>query len=250
MLGLRQMSAGRNVFFKLCWFYALLMSLCVAGLLGVIAVLINANPKPDIWIFLVFIFGFGTSFAAAYGFLSIAIGWSRWVLLGEVPDRYYVVRRDWPIRAYTIALVLVGTITILPPMVVEMALTIAFEGSKPVWLIVVSPLLIYSVSAWIFLRAGLILPAAAVGQYMSIRQSIRVTRPLSLRLFTIAVFAILPIAATGGISTLIAVQAGSEANPYNHILNGGAAIIGLAAIVFFLVILTQLFDRTRENQSI
>lgn len=248
MLGLRQMSAGRNVFFRLCWFYALLMSLCVAGLLGVIFVLINANPNPDFWILLVFIFGFGISFAAAYGFLSIAIGWSRWVLLGELPDRYYVVRRDWPIGSYTIALFLVGTITMLPSMVVGMSLTIAFKGSTPVWLSIVSALLIYSVSAWIFLRAGLILPAAAVGRYMSISQSVRLTRPLSLGLFAIAVFAILPMTATGGIGKLIAVQSGSEPNPYHQVLNGGAAIFGLAAIVLFLVILTELYERTREDR--
>ena len=126
---------------------------------------------------------------AAY--CTIAIGWHRFILRGEVPDRFYVLRPEWsPVRYFrnstTISL-LTGLIT-MPIMAVALLFLLS-QLTPPVAALILPPFalgvmwafmfVVGSLNIWIALRVGMILPASALNETMTIPESYRLTGPLA-----------------------------------------------------------------------
>ncbi|MCP4318985.1 MAG: hypothetical protein GY789_24080 [Hyphomicrobiales bacterium] len=134
---------------------------------------------------------------------AVAIGWHRYVLREEIPDRFYVLRREWPVMKYIWRGVMIGclsaiiawslillALSLLSPDFTELAdpSTLQLGDFAPS---LIAMLAIGILMTWAVLHIGLILPATAVGQSMSMAESFRLARAFSGQLLITAILLVL-----------------------------------------------------------
>ena len=260
-LCLRQVFINWKVALRLSWFWLLLFFAMVVALAGTIAVEMQADPQnlagPGL-LFLLLLIAF--VFIGAVGFSAIAIGWHRWVLRDEEPDRFFVVRQGWPILAYVWRALVIGIIAVLclllPFALYTMIFTAAMTGDAadaPVRVGLASTvfgLLLGTLATWIVLRIGLVLPAVAVGEQLtfgeSFRQTAPIAGPLAVTALCVTVFQAIP--------TLLDLLTGGMAGPSSPVL----AVVTMAALAVFswinffvsFGILTVAYGHTVEGRPI
>ncbi len=108
----------------------------------------------------------------------MAIGWHRFVLREELPQSFVGVDQSWPISSYVWTLLKLGLVLVL----LLMALSIPFSamlGAGGSGTFVLFALLAGSLGTWLILRLGLVLPASAVGEQLTLRESFALTRPVA-----------------------------------------------------------------------
>ena len=119
---------------------------------------------------------------------SIAVGWHRFILLDETPDRFVLMMRNWPIGSYFLtglkifALFFLIMFPLLFLSTGVFAVTVGPGGAPSITTLIFAFLLLLAVNTvlmWLVLRVGLSLPAAALGNRMGLRQSFKATKPLS-----------------------------------------------------------------------
>ena len=155
------------------------------------------------------------------GCMSIAIGWHRNILLHEVPSAYKAVNTAWPYLPYLLhsfqILLLLGLFSVplylillfgykalpadVPVMDTENQFALTEIGEQLVISFGIIWFLIQCVAAWITMRIGLVLPAAAIGETISLRESFNRTDPIKLDLVVTALL----LAAIESIPELISV---------------------------------------------
>ncbi len=141
------------------------------------------------------------------GMISIAIGWHRYVLRGEIPESFYVLRLEWPLRKYfwgVVKIIVILIATAIPLIIVlsylvpffSMLSTAPAVGEKANFTgfslrgLVVSFILNTSL-IWVLLRFGTILPAMAVGKKLSLWGSFQLTGKIAGPLFITAISVVL-----------------------------------------------------------
>lgn len=263
-LCLRQLYINWLVAVRLSWFWIVIMLLAV-GLMAVVSgnMMVAATSGESVGGagLMLFLVGLGLFLVFLIAFATIAIGWHRWVLRDDEPDRFYVLRSDWSIGAYILRSLLIGLITLLiiGPVYFTFMLTFAgnivgADGTPQITsgflarLLVVS-VIVGTIGTWIVLRIGLILPAIAVGERMTIGESFRETSkiagPLVVTALCVVLFqsipSILDMAATSIIGN-------------NTVLETIATIVNLifSWISFFISfgILTVVYGHVVEDRPI
>jgi len=143
------------------------------------------------------------------GTTAVAIGWHRYVLREEIPASFYVLRREWPLGKYiwTGFKIIFVTLLVIYALMFVMTSILNLSQIGPVQMTPGSdgqmktsgaslifqlvPLVTIIISTWIFLRLGAALPAVAVGENASIRDSFRLTNAISGSLLITAVLMVL-----------------------------------------------------------
>ena len=193
-LCLRQLFINWLVAVRLSWFWILVM-LAAVGLMAyvtgrfTIAATSGESVSGSGLLFVLVLLGLFVVFFVA--FATIAMGWRRWVLRDEEPDRFYVLRGDFSMMAYILRSLLIGLITLLIVSSIFFFLTMSFAGSLVgddgtpqitsgfmARFLAVS-MVLGTFATWIVLRIGLILPAVAVGERLRIGESSRATSKIS-----------------------------------------------------------------------
>lgn len=133
----------------------------------------------------------------------IAIGWHRFMLREEIPDRFYVVRPEWRLGRYFWNSFKIGFLVMLAMIPLMMILmipfsTVSLDGWDPasgvsilLSAFLLGQLIISTFATWMLLRMGMILPAVAVDRDMTIGDSFRLTRSISGQLVITAFFVVL-----------------------------------------------------------
>ncbi len=199
-------------------------------------------------------------------FAAIAIGWHRYILREEEPDRFYVIRAGWPVARYvwksflllwitaTVAVVLVIALSAIAGSVVGIPPDNPVPGpdASPIALIIFHILVLLSgtIAIWLGLRLGLGLPAMAVGKKLSFAESFKLTEPIAgsalIAAFCIMVLGYIPVVLQQFVGFM-----------------GGAAI-DMASLVWFVVglavawlvillgigILTVAYGHVAENRPL
>lgn len=188
-LCLTQVWRNKWVAVRISWFWFLIVVVC-AFLMGVARAL-TGGPGGLVLIASLLFIG-----CTLLGVTAIAVCWHRYVLLEETPDKPHLLRPDLPIGRYLWNSLRLGFVLIL---IAVLPLFVFFSVQQSVSgpLNYIISLAVGVFSTWLFLRIGLILPAIAVDQHMSIRESFRLTGPLSGQLVTTAVFLVLLQSAPG-----------------------------------------------------
>lgn len=204
-LCLRQLWNNLRVAFQLSWFWILAyFAIIVAfALLGFVTSPSSAGSPASSILMLPFIIIMMV--VTVVSFTTIAIGWHRLVLREELPNSFYVLRREWKIGKYfwnTIKIGFAILIMMIPVLVIVLfpvfsivdvsAFAEATPGFSKTFLIQIALQLILGVIAtWLFLRMGTVLPALAVEKQMTLRESFRLTSPISGQLVITAFWVVL-----------------------------------------------------------
>ncbi|MBL4890676.1 MAG: hypothetical protein JKX91_02390 [Rhizobiaceae bacterium] len=195
-LCLRQLWNNLRVAFQLSWFWILAYFAIIVGfvLLGGATPQNSAGASPPSILMVPFVIIMIV--VSIVSFTTIAIGWHRLVLREEMPNSFYVLRREWQIGRYfwnTIKIGFAILIMMIPaffivlyPLLTTIDLSI-FDAPAPgfskAFLIQIALQLLFGVIAtWLFLRIGTVLPALAIEKRMPLRESFRLTSPISSQL--------------------------------------------------------------------
>lgn len=263
MLCLRQVFINWRVAVRLSWFWLLAMVVVIVLLAGSIGFSLQGGVEGSSGAgLLYFLLLVAFLIVGAVGFAAIAIGWHRWVLRDEEPDRFYVVREGWPVMAYIWRAIVIGLIAVaclmLPFLLYAAYFTAAFTDaasgsevplSAELGAMIVSVLL-GTLATWIVLRIGLILPAAALGERMTIGESFQQTAPIAAPLVVTA----LCVTAFQSIPSFLEILTGGFANEASP----SFAVIAVAALAVFswinffvsFGILTVAYGHTVEGRPI
>lgn len=155
-----------------------------------------------------------------------AVGWHRYVLREEYGSGVVPEWRGANIRSYIGRLIVLSLAVIaifLGIGLIFLALTVALQSATVAWIFMLGATV---GGSWLIVRLGLTLPAAAVGERLSLRESWEETRPVSTDILVpVVVLAIALSIASGAVSALF-----------------GATVIGLvaSALVYWLQILLNL----------
>jgi len=177
-LCLMQVWRNKWIALRMSWFW-FLTALACAFLMGMARALTGGPGALVLIASLVFIA------VILIGVTAIAVCWHRYVLLEETPDQPYLLRPGLPIGKYLWNSLRLGFVLILIavlPLFVFFSVQQSVSGPANY----IISLAVGVFSTWLFLRIGLILPAVAVDEQMSIRDSFRLTGPLSGQLVTTA----------------------------------------------------------------
>ena len=201
-LCVRQLMSNWQMAVRLSWFWSLAFGLPYIGSLGfILAVSDGPNPPQPLtvaWAGMMILLLLAMVFGVA-AYCIIAIGWHRFILREEVPDRFYVLRPEWsPVRYFRNSMticILIGLIT-MPIMAVALLFLLS-QLTPPVAALNLAPIalgvmwtimfVVGSLNTWIALRVGMILPASALNETMTIPESYRLTGPLAGQLLVTSV---------------------------------------------------------------
>ncbi|MEO1161988.1 MAG: hypothetical protein AAFW74_16350, partial [Pseudomonadota bacterium] len=198
-LCLRQLLDNLPMAVRLSWFWLVVFGLVYAGSFGIMFFAFwpptSTEPPTGAWIAAMAIFFPLILAVAVIAYCTIAIGWHRYILRDEVPDRFYVARPEWPLFRYfwnIFKIFLIMLLFIIPTMIIATPVlgslfTTTTQGQMPspsaAIIMMVFVLILGTINTWIILRLGMILPATALGKTISIADSFRLTRPLAAQLF-------------------------------------------------------------------
>lgn len=177
-LCLMQVWRNKWIALRISWFWFLAVGVSVI-LMGIARA---ATDEPGGLVLIASLLFIGSTLV---GVTAIAVCWHRYVLLEETPDQPHLLRADLPIGRYlwnSIRLGFVLIVIAVLPLFVFFSVQQSVSG--PVNYII--SLAVGVFSTWLFLRIGLVLPAIAVDRQISIRDSFRLTGPLSGQLVTTA----------------------------------------------------------------
>lgn len=111
--------------------------------------------------------------------LWAAVAWHRFVLLEEYPTGLFPNWRGSNIANYLGNAILIGLVLIAAGIAAGILIAILIAAIQSVALAVVLGVGLVFAMSWIATRAGLILPASAVGERLSISESWKATAPVS-----------------------------------------------------------------------
>lgn len=201
VLCLRQVFINWRTAARLSWFWLSLQFGLLFLIVLALPTAVSDGQKIEsgaAWQFVVGMIAFWL--VSLYGASTIAIGWHRFVLRDEEPDRFYVVRRDWPVFRYLGNVLKIGILLLLcsVPLMFGFAhlLGAVFNGVTSAQEVSVFAAFLVGIAVmfvlltlllWGLLRLGMLLPALAVGEKMTLLGSIRLTRPIAGQLFITAI---------------------------------------------------------------
>jgi hypothetical protein len=120
-----------------------------------------------------------------------AVGWHRYVLLSETGDGLFPPWTGRPVRTYFARTFLVVMVIFLAVATAILVLGLVLSVAPSQGATIYTNISLTFLASWIAVRFGLVLPAGAMGQPMSLLQSWKVSRPVSGHmLLPIVVFAI------------------------------------------------------------
>lgn len=188
-LCLMQVWRNKWVAARISWFWFLIVFVC-GILMGVARVTSGVQGAQVLLASVVMIT------ATLLGVTAIAVCWHRYVLLEETPDQPHLLRPGLPIGRYLWNSLRLGFVLFLVAFLPLFVFFSAQESLSGLGNYIVS-LAVGTFSTWLFLRVGLILPAVAVDKHVSIRESFRLTTPLSGQLVVTALLLVLLQSAPG-----------------------------------------------------
>ncbi|NDV98208.1 hypothetical protein [Salipiger sp. PrR002] len=173
--------------------------------------------------------------------LWIAVAWHRFVLTGETPRGWLPRWHGGEILGYFGRSIMIGLVIFLGLMVAAIPVALISAGLPGL-----APILVFGLvglGGYLFFRLGLILPAAAVGERLSLKDAWKATKDDDGAVITLALVVI------GGsllveLPALIDDTAGSIINlVYGLVINWFATMIGIS-------ILTSLYGHFIEGRPI
>lgn len=284
VLCLKQLLVNWKIALRLSWFWALAIVVVYLGMLTITnASFVNMTGDGGgngmtaksgllflpIWLVLFF--------AITIGPASIAIGWHRYVLRGEIPRSPYFLPAEktfWPYiwRGFKVGL---KVVLIILPLFAIMAFAMTSvlpgmfamqpSGAVPTSFLVASTignLLMMTLVSWLTMRMGLGLPGTAVGQDVRSSASWKMTGPISGALFTAAILVAVLLAIPSLLAALIAgifpIQSGDMVE---NMLSGSAHFWNLLPVPIYLAfsivsffvgfgILTVVYGHLQEGKPI
>jgi hypothetical protein len=121
-------------------------------------------------------------------FLWIVVGWHRYILLNEQPNGYFPVFHRDKLNRYFLNSLKMTVVAVIPGIAVMIVLLSIFgEDYETIPLLVMVYIFLY-----LSLRLGLVLPGAAVGQEITLKNSWSATSGLAKPLLYVCVFAGFP----------------------------------------------------------
>lgn len=283
VLCLRQLFVNWKIALRLSWIWASVIIVSYLGFLLITrASFVNItddggdNGMMAISHFLFLLMWLGLFFAFTVGAASIAIGWHRYVLRGEIPGRFYVLpskKTFWPYvwRGLKIGLKVLIVI-VLPLIFVSFVIfsimqenilgslggiSYSFIFASTVFGIILSTLVL-----WVFFRLGLGLPGNAVGQDLRSGASWKLTHSASGALFTTAFLVAILQTIPSVMATLFAVIFPIQPSGIvESMLSGSALFWNLLPVPLYLAfyvvsffvgfgILTVIYGHLQEGKSI
>ena len=185
VLCLRQVLLNIKVAFQLSWMWIVLMiGLSLAAGIA-FSGLTAGNSGGGIFAnFLIFLVVF---IILLLNVTSIAIGWHRYVLREESPPQFHVINTKWPLGSYIwksikiallFMLIFIPIMLIASPFLPSVLLQVSNQSSNLTstlltFMAISLPINIFAL--WVLLRIGLVLPASAVGNQISIKEAFRTT---------------------------------------------------------------------------
>jgi hypothetical protein len=140
---------------------------------------------------------------AVIAYCWAAVGWHRYVLLEEMGNGIVPTWRWDRIRSYFGRTFLVGLTVILAALGGGLVVTLVVAVTQsPALAIVMGIGLLFGIS-WVATRIGLVLPAAAIGERMSLRESWNATRPVSAQILLPLIVIALAVGLAGQVIILL-----------------------------------------------
>lgn len=179
---------------------------------------------------------------AAVASLWIAVGWHRFVLTGEPPAGLLPRWHGSAILSYLWRSIKIGLLIVLALMVAGLVVTLVALALGP-QVAAVFGFGLVGLGSFLFFRMGLVLPAAALGQPLAVREAWRATKRDDGAVITLAFLVIggsllieLPAMIDGGSATTVSLI-------YGVVVNWFATMIGIS-------ILTSLYGHFIEGRPI
>ena len=198
---------------------------------------IAGNPMSSIGTFLI-------SLVSIIGFLCIylwlIVGWHRFILLGEGPNRFFPNWHGDKNLAYFLCCLMIA-LTLIIPMIISGFIigSIGVHGGVAILVIVSFGLNLFV--SFIVMRISLILPAAAIGERMKISESWHATDGQSMTIFKLALTLAIMFTVVG---TFINAMAGNTFGVlFGQLING---LFGLYSVS----IITTLYGLIIEKREL
>ena len=173
--------------------------------------------------------------------LWIAVAWHRFALTGEHANGWVPTFRGPQIMAYLGRSILIAVLVILAVMVATIPIGLIAIG-LPVFAGAMS-LMLVGLAAYLFFRLGVMLPAAAMGEKLTLSEAWTATKGESSTILTLALIVV-------GASIVIQLPSWFNDNPasvvnvvYSLVVNWFATIIGIS-------VLTTLYGHFVEKRPI
>lgn len=240
MLCLQQLRNNWQTALRISWFWWLLMTACWYAVQSAVRRPIDSNEGT------VLLIGLITMGVILIGWTMIAIAWHRYVLREDTFGIMLIFENGWPVGIYIWALL--KLIAILTALIVLVAFVIALNpslmASGPGLLLSVAIVIVFT---WVILRVGLVFPAIAVGETLTIRESFQKTKPFATELL-ITSGLLVAIQIFPGILQLLAASAGAEnlsiiLIPLNLLFSWVNLFLGIG-------VLTVLYGHLYENRPL
>lgn len=173
--------------------------------------------------------------------LWIAVSWHRYALTGESTSGWLPSFHGSAVMGYLGRSILIGVLVVLGVMVLSIPVGIISIG-LPAFAGIMSLILI-GAAAYLFFRLGVMLPAAALGEKLTLAETWDVTKGQSGTILTLALIVV-------GASVIIQLPSWLNDDPsslinvvYSLVVNWFATIIGIS-------VLTTLYGHFVENRPI
>jgi hypothetical protein len=173
--------------------------------------------------------------------LWIAVAWHRFALTGESTSGWLPQFHGSAVMGYLGRSILIGVLVVLGVMVLSIPIGIISIGLPA--LAGIMSLILIGAAAYLFFRLGIMLPAAALGEKLTLGETWDVTKGRSSIILVLALIVV-------GASVIIQLPSWFNDNPssiinvvYSLVVNWFATIIGIS-------VLTTLYGHFVENRPI
>jgi hypothetical protein len=173
--------------------------------------------------------------------LWIAVAWHRFALTGETALGWVPRFHGSEIMGYLGRSILIGILVVLGVMVLTIPVGIISIGLPP--LAGVMSLLLIGLAAYLFFRLGVMLPAAALGDKLTLAGAWDATRGQSGTILTLALIVV-------GASIVIQLPSWFNDDPYSLINVVYSLVVNWFATIIGISVLTTLYGHFVENRSI
>ena len=173
--------------------------------------------------------------------LWIAVAWHRFALTGETALGWVPRFHGSEIMGYLGRSILIGILVVLGVMVLTIPVGIISIGLPP--LAGVMSLLLIGLAAYLFFRLGVMLPAAALGDKLTLAGAWDATRGQSGTILTLALIVV-------GASIVIQLPSWLNDDPYSLINVVYSLVVNWFATIIGISVLTTLYGHFVENRSI
>ncbi len=182
-----------------------------------------------------------TGFLAIFASLWIAVAWHRFVLTGESEEGAVPPLHGSLILGYLGRSIMIGLIIALALIAVGVPLLMASMAAPLIGFVMLIGLLV--IGAYLFLRLGLILPAGAVGQKLSLREAWMATAKDHGSILVLALIVVL-------LSALVQLPTWLNPEPRSFINLVYSVVTGWFGTMIGVSVLTTLFAVYIEGRSI